>query len=71
MQNKAECADSTTEPQLDAHMEKPAFSSTDALSAGALTTGRRTVHMENTMTLVHNDKEDVTLATLIPGPPTV
>ena len=51
-------------------MEKAAFSSTDAFSVGALTTGR-TVRMENTMTLVNNDKEDITLATVIPGPPTV
>ena len=39
----------------------------------ALTMGRRTVRMENTMTLVHNhnDKEDITLVTVIPGPPTL
>ena len=52
-------------------MGKPAFLSTDALSAGALTTGRRTVRMENTMTAVHDDKEDITFSILIPGPPTV
>ena len=60
----------TTGLQLDVHMEKLAFSSIDALSAGALTMERKTAHMENIMTLAHNDKEDVTLTTLISGPPT-
>ena len=66
--DKVEYAGSTTGPQLNAHMEKLTFSSIDALSAGALTMERRTAHMENIMTLTHNDKEDVTLATLISGP---
>ena len=48
-------------------MERPVSSSTDALSAGVPTMEKRTAHMENTMTIVGNDKEDVMLVTLISG----
>ena len=53
-----EYADFSTEPQPVAHTERPASSSTDALSAGVPTMGKRTAHLKNATTIAGNDKED-------------